>query len=32
MLETPNGYGVNMNSVAKATKVFYEFKIRSEVG
>jgi hypothetical protein len=32
MLKTPNGYRVNMNSVVEATEVFYEFKIRSEVG
>jgi hypothetical protein len=32
MLETPNGYGVTMNSINKSYKSNYEFEIRNGVG
>jgi len=32
MVETLNGYGINMNSVAKATKVIMNLKLEVKLG
>jgi hypothetical protein len=32
MFETPNGYGVNMNSVAKAIEVIMNLKLEVKLG
>ncbi len=32
MVETPNGYGVNMNSIGKATKVIMNSKLEVKLG
>jgi hypothetical protein len=32
MFETPNGYGVNMNSITKATKIIMNLKLEMKLG
>jgi hypothetical protein len=32
MVETPNGYGVNMNLIVEATKVIMNLKLKIKLG